>query len=248
MAYKTVLVHCNDKSRIARVLAPATQVAAGFQAHLIGLSVTPPVIIIPTGMPGAPDTMVIDEHCKAYRKDNPEMKAAFETAGRARNVASEWREVDAGEHERRRSRAAARARCRSRRRRADRYEVARLATTGYRRSPGARERSPGADHSERGTAARRGREGPGCVECAPRGGPRRVRCAAAPAAGKRGESDLGQPAVRGRARPGHSRRGHLHCARAPRRQVRSDPSRAAAHQRRPDPAHARPKIAARTCW
>lgn len=96
MPYKTVPVHCNDKSRIARILTPATQVAEGFQAHLIGLSVTPPVVIIPTGMPGAPDTMVIDEHCKAYRRDNPEMKAAFETAGRARNVASEWREADAG--------------------------------------------------------------------------------------------------------------------------------------------------------
>jgi nucleotide-binding universal stress UspA family protein len=40
--------------------------------------------------------MVIDEHCKAYRKDNPEMKAAFETAGRGRNVVLAWREVDAG--------------------------------------------------------------------------------------------------------------------------------------------------------
>ncbi|RPI41428.1 MAG: hypothetical protein EHM67_08285, partial [Hyphomicrobiaceae bacterium] len=65
MPYKTVLVHCNDKSRMARILAAATQVAAEFQAHLIGLSVTPPVVIIPTGMPGTPDTMVIDEHCKA---------------------------------------------------------------------------------------------------------------------------------------------------------------------------------------
>jgi nucleotide-binding universal stress UspA family protein len=96
MPYKTVLVHCNDKGRLARILAPATQVAAKFEAHLIGLSVTPPVVTIPTGMPGAPDTMVIDEHCKAYRKDNPEMKAAFETAARARNVASEWCEIDAG--------------------------------------------------------------------------------------------------------------------------------------------------------
>jgi nucleotide-binding universal stress UspA family protein len=47
-------------------------------------------------MPGAPDIMVIDEHCKAYRKDNPEMMAAFETAGRARNVALVWCVVDAG--------------------------------------------------------------------------------------------------------------------------------------------------------
>jgi nucleotide-binding universal stress UspA family protein len=95
MAYKTVLVHCNDKSRIARVLGPAVQIAAQSQAHLVGLSITPPVVIIPTGMPGAPDTMVVDEHCEVYRKDNPEMKAVFEAAGRARSLVTEWREVDA---------------------------------------------------------------------------------------------------------------------------------------------------------
>jgi nucleotide-binding universal stress UspA family protein len=96
MAYKTVLVHCNDKSRIARLLGPAVQVAAEFQAHLTGVSVTPPIVVIPTGMPGAPDTMVVDEHCRAYRKDNPEMKAAFEAAARGQNLVAEWREVDAG--------------------------------------------------------------------------------------------------------------------------------------------------------
>jgi hypothetical protein len=60
MPYKTVLVHCNDKSRMARVLTPAMQVAAGFEAHLVGLSVTPPVVIVPTEMPGTRDTMAID--------------------------------------------------------------------------------------------------------------------------------------------------------------------------------------------
>jgi nucleotide-binding universal stress UspA family protein len=95
MAYKTVLVHCNDKSRIRRVLGPAAEVAAQFQAHLIGVSVAPPVLVIPTGMPGAPDTMVVDEHCKAYRHDNAEMKAAFEAAARGRNLVAEWRQADA---------------------------------------------------------------------------------------------------------------------------------------------------------
>jgi nucleotide-binding universal stress UspA family protein len=95
MAYKTVLVHCNDKSRVGRLLGPAAQVAAAFRAHLIGVSITPPIVIIPTGMPGTPDTLVVDEHCKAYRNDNPEMKAAFEAAGRGRNLLSEWREIDA---------------------------------------------------------------------------------------------------------------------------------------------------------
>ena len=96
MAYKTVLVHCNDKDRVSQVAEPAARVAAQFGAHLVGLSVTPPVYVAPTGMPGTPDTLVIDEHCKAYRKHNPEMRAAFEVAARGHNLAAEWREVDAG--------------------------------------------------------------------------------------------------------------------------------------------------------
>jgi nucleotide-binding universal stress UspA family protein len=96
MAYKTVLVHCNDKARLSRVLDHAAEVAGAFQAHLIGLSVTPPAVIVPAGMPGAPETVVVDEHCRVYRQGNPEMKAAFEAAGRARSLPAEWREVDAG--------------------------------------------------------------------------------------------------------------------------------------------------------
>ena len=96
MAYKTVLIHCNDKNCIRRVIAPAVQVAAQAQAHLVGMSVTPPVVIIPTGMPGAPDTMVVDDHCREYRKDNPDMKMAFEAAAVARNLVAEWLEADAG--------------------------------------------------------------------------------------------------------------------------------------------------------
>ncbi len=96
MAYKTVLVHCNDKSRLARVLGPAVEVAAWRDAHLIGVSVVPPVIVIPAGIPGTPDTVVIDEHRHAYSRDNPQMKAAFEAAARGRNLVAEWRQIDAG--------------------------------------------------------------------------------------------------------------------------------------------------------
>src|SRR6185295_2669223 len=71
MAYKTVLVHCNDKRRIARVGEAAATIAKRFQAHLIGVSVTPPVAVIPSGMPGTPDAIVLDEHCMAYRNNNP---------------------------------------------------------------------------------------------------------------------------------------------------------------------------------
>ena len=47
-------------------------------------------------MPGAPDVIVIDEHAKAYRAENPGMKAIFEKAAYAQNVTTEWREEDAG--------------------------------------------------------------------------------------------------------------------------------------------------------
>jgi nucleotide-binding universal stress UspA family protein len=96
MTYKTILVHCNDKGRIGRVLGPAVELAERFAAHLIGLSVAPPALIVPTGMPGTPDTLVVDERCQAYRRDNPQLKAAFEAAAGGRGFTCEWREADAG--------------------------------------------------------------------------------------------------------------------------------------------------------
>jgi nucleotide-binding universal stress UspA family protein len=96
MSYKTVLLHCNDKRRLPRLLDPAVALCAEFGAHLIGLSVTPPVAVIPAGMPGTPDAIVIDEQCKVYRGENPAMRAALDAAANRRNVAAEWREDDAG--------------------------------------------------------------------------------------------------------------------------------------------------------
>lgn len=67
-------------------MGAAVELAERFQSHLTGLSIAPPVRVLPTGVPGTPDTLVIDERGQAYRRDNPEMKAAFEAAvqGRAR--------------------------------------------------------------------------------------------------------------------------------------------------------------------
>jgi nucleotide-binding universal stress UspA family protein len=96
MGYKTILAHCNDPQRLSRLLDVATALSATFGAHLVGVSVTPPIAVIPAGMPGAPDTIVIDEHAKAYRAANPAMQAAFEQAANGRNITAEWREADAG--------------------------------------------------------------------------------------------------------------------------------------------------------
>lgn len=96
MGYRTILVHCNDVRRIDAAVGPAAVLAERFQACLIGLSIVPPILVLPAGMPGTPDTMVVDTQCQAYRQESPRLKAAFETAARGHNLASEWREVEAG--------------------------------------------------------------------------------------------------------------------------------------------------------
>jgi nucleotide-binding universal stress UspA family protein len=70
--------------------------AGMFQAHLTGLSITPPAVIVPAGMPGAPETVIVDDHCQAYRAENPEMKATFEAMSRSRSLPADWCEVEAG--------------------------------------------------------------------------------------------------------------------------------------------------------
>jgi nucleotide-binding universal stress UspA family protein len=58
--------------------------------------VTPPIAVIPAGIPSSPNVIILDEHAKAYRAENPAMKAVFETAAYTHNITAEWREEDAG--------------------------------------------------------------------------------------------------------------------------------------------------------
>ena len=89
MPYRTILMHCNDARRIATLLAPAVRLAETFQAHLVGLSVVPPVAVISAGTPMGPP-IIVDAHCELYRAENPAMKAAFEDAARERGFVAEW--------------------------------------------------------------------------------------------------------------------------------------------------------------
>ena len=94
MPYKTILMHCNNNRRIEPLLAATVTLAERFQAHLLGLSVVPPVAVIATGVPHGPP-MVIDAHCQLYRAENPAMKSAFEAATQGRALTAEWREEEA---------------------------------------------------------------------------------------------------------------------------------------------------------
>jgi nucleotide-binding universal stress UspA family protein len=96
MAHKTILVHCNDKKRVGRIVGAAVELAARSQAHVVGLSISPPFLVIPAGMPGTPDTLALDERAQVYRGDNPAMKAAFQAEFEGKTLTFEWREEDAG--------------------------------------------------------------------------------------------------------------------------------------------------------
>jgi nucleotide-binding universal stress UspA family protein len=94
MPYKTILLHCNDRRRIEPLLAATVPLAERFQAHVLGLSIVPPVAIISTHAAlGSP--MVIDTHCRLYRAENPVLKSAFKSATRDRALSAEWREDEA---------------------------------------------------------------------------------------------------------------------------------------------------------
>ena len=95
MAYKTILMHCNDKGAIRTLLGSAVQLAEKFQAHLTGLSVVPPVHVVAAGVPGGVP-VVLDEHCKIYRQENPAMRQAFEEALQGRGFVGQWMEEEAG--------------------------------------------------------------------------------------------------------------------------------------------------------
>ena len=95
MPYKTILLHCNDQRSIKSLLVPAMRLAEADQAHLLALSVVPPVAVISAGVPsGVP--VVIDEHCKVYREQSPAMRAAFDDAIRSRGFVAQWRDDEAG--------------------------------------------------------------------------------------------------------------------------------------------------------
>lgn len=93
MSYRTILVHVNDEHRLPALLEAATGVAKSESAHLIGLSVMPPIIIIP-GIEGDGGT-IIEDHRDAYRSQITRMRAAFDAAVAAvPGLSHEWREFD----------------------------------------------------------------------------------------------------------------------------------------------------------
>ena len=92
MSDKSILVHFNDEHRAAAMLRAGLGIARACSAHLTGLAVLPPVIIVPDteGSSGA----VIDDHRESYRPQLARMRMSFKEGADAVGVAAEWRELD----------------------------------------------------------------------------------------------------------------------------------------------------------
>lgn len=99
MSYKTILVHINDERRLPGLLQAAVGMAERHHAHLIGLSVMPPVIIPPSSEFAIAIPSLIEAHRDAYRAQEVRMKAAFEAATQTEvapgGFTAEWRSLDA---------------------------------------------------------------------------------------------------------------------------------------------------------
>ncbi len=93
MAYKTLMVHLNEEHRADGLIAGATALAKTFGAHLVGLCVLPPIIIVPGAEGGG--GAVIEDHRDSYRSQMTNMRDAFAGKTKAAGVSAEWREIDA---------------------------------------------------------------------------------------------------------------------------------------------------------
>ena len=98
MSYKTILVHLNDERRLPGLLRAAAGLAERQHAHLIGLSVVPPVIHTVSEIDIAIPAL-IEAHRDAYKLQEARMKTAFEKATQDSaapgSFTAEWRSLDA---------------------------------------------------------------------------------------------------------------------------------------------------------
>ena len=92
MSYKTILAHFNDEQRFPGIMKAAVQIARTHHAHIVGLAVMPPIIIVPGTEADA--GAVIEDHREQYRPQLVAMHEAFTADLTAHDVKGEWLELD----------------------------------------------------------------------------------------------------------------------------------------------------------
>lgn len=92
MAYKTILTHFNDEQRFAGMIKTSVQLAGANGAHLVGMAVMPPIIIVPGSEADA--GAVIEDHRTQYKPQIDRMREGFAAAISEAGVSGEWLELD----------------------------------------------------------------------------------------------------------------------------------------------------------
>ena len=91
MAYKTILVHLNDRRRAEKMLAPAVYLARRYNAHLIGLHVYPGIMSAPIRSPAR--RYVTERLLEFESAEREAIAAVFTTMTANQPFVSEWRAV-----------------------------------------------------------------------------------------------------------------------------------------------------------
>lgn len=94
MACKTILLHLNDVRRAGRLLEAAVPLARAANAHLVGLAVVPPYVVLPA-MDGGGASATIEDHREAFRSEMTRLAEMFRRATAELPLPAEWLEADA---------------------------------------------------------------------------------------------------------------------------------------------------------
>lgn len=94
MSIKTITVYLDSRHTAKRIIRTASNVAEQYEAHLIGLYVTP---MSPIYIANGPGTGVITESYfqETYKQAEAEIKAIFKKETQGRALVPEWRETTA---------------------------------------------------------------------------------------------------------------------------------------------------------
>ena len=95
MSYKTILVQLTDPRRARRLFDAVLPMARSMDAHVVGLCVVPPYVVVPASDMGA-SSVTVDAHREAYQAEMALLKTAFITAVKGEAFQHEWLELDAG--------------------------------------------------------------------------------------------------------------------------------------------------------
>lgn len=91
MTYKTIAVHLNNESRVATMLPAAVALARRFEAHLVGVHVSPSLAYVPP-VPGAAG--LLQEIKKTEKAACERIRAAFDSATSDMRALAEIRFID----------------------------------------------------------------------------------------------------------------------------------------------------------